>query len=149
MLPLVLLVTMLAARLARGRRVGSDGGTGARRVVDWAVFAVPLIAFTATVIVADTIKTSSWTLPRQELGVLAGRSGCGLATDLRVPSSVSSGGVRPLSQRLDDEGSRSLVLPSLVTYFPCIRLPELRDGVVEVPDHIVTYPIPFHRSDFR
>jgi hypothetical protein len=40
-----------------------------------------------------------------------------------------------LSQRL--ERGASLVHPTTHTYFPCARQPEIRNGVVEVPEHIV------------
>ena len=44
---------------------------------------------------------------------------------------------RPLSDALGSVGSRALVLPDLLTYFPCVRQPRLADGIVEVPGHIV------------
>lgn len=43
----------------------------------------------------------------------------------------------PLARRMDSVESRTLVYPELLTYFPCTRLPTLRDGAVEVPQHIV------------
>ena len=45
--------------------------------------------------------------------------------------------VEPLASRLRESDSRSLVLPNALLYFPCARLPALRDGTVEVPAYIV------------
>ena len=42
-----------------------------------------------------------------------------------------------LVDRLETTGTRTLVPPHLLTYVPCADLPELRDGIVEVPDQIV------------
>ncbi|MGH3132584.1 MAG: arabinosyltransferase domain-containing protein, partial [Gaiellaceae bacterium] len=41
-----------------------------------------------------------------------------------------------LARRMD-RASPTLVLPNLVTYFPCADLPVLGDGVVEVPHHVL------------
>jgi hypothetical protein len=38
---------------------------------------------------------------------------------------------------MERAGSRSLVYPEVLPYFPCARLPNLHDGVVDVPDRIV------------
>jgi hypothetical protein len=60
-----------------------------------------------------------------------------------------------LSAELGIAGSRPLVMPSLLTYFPCADLPQMRDGIVEAPTHIVvrstaSSPIEFTRtSPFR
>jgi len=43
----------------------------------------------------------------------------------------------PLRRRLDRSASLSLVFTDLLLYFPCVQLPRLRDGIVEVPDHLV------------
>ncbi len=48
------------------------------------VLAAPLIAFTVGVLVADTAKTSSWTLARQNIETLRASIGCGLAEDVLV-----------------------------------------------------------------
>jgi arabinosyltransferase C len=44
---------------------------------------------------------------------------------------------KPLATLLDRGGSRPLVFPNLVTYVPCVELPRLGSGIVEVPSHIV------------
>jgi hypothetical protein len=53
------------------------------------VLAVPLIAFTAAVLVADSAKTHSWTLARQNVDTLTGDLRCGLADDALVPVRAS------------------------------------------------------------
>ena len=50
---------------------------------------------------------------------------------------------KPLVEELRPEESRSLVLPPIVPYLPCVRLPRLGNGVVEVPSHIVSANIEF------
>ena len=45
----------------------------------------------------------------------------------------------PLSSALAASGSPSLVLPNLVTYVPCARLPQLHGGVADVPRRIVAF----------
>lgn len=61
---------------------------------------------------------------------------------------------RPLSEMLARRDARPLVLPSLQPAFPCARLPQLSDGVVEPPDHIVVprdsrSPLRFSFSPFQ
>jgi hypothetical protein len=66
------------------------------RVAAWIgpLVAFPVLAFTSGVIVADTAKTSSWTLARQHLETLTGRDvRCGLGDDLLVPVLESARGV--------------------------------------------------------
>jgi hypothetical protein len=57
------------------------------RAAAWTVplLSVPLMAFTVAVLVADTAKTSSWTLLRQNLDALRGDSACGLGDASLVP----------------------------------------------------------------
>ena len=43
----------------------------------------------------------------------------------------------PLARPLEGTKSTSLVLPNLLMYVPCARQPRLRDGVAEVPRHVV------------
>jgi hypothetical protein len=52
-----------------------------------------------------------------------------------------------LANRMTGPESRTLVLPNLLTYFPCTRLPLLAGGIVEAPDHIVSWRNQF--SPFR
>jgi arabinosyltransferase C len=113
------------------------------------VLLVPLIAFTLAILLADTVKTGSWTLARQNLDALAGEAGCGLADDARVVPPDGSGTPVALSQLVASESSPSLVLPNLLLYFPCVHLPRLENGVAEVPSYVVTpstSPIPVRYS---
>ena len=43
----------------------------------------------------------------------------------------------PLSGLLDGSASRSLAFTDQLTYVPCVELPTLHHGIVEVPDHLV------------
>src|SRR5262249_49102797 len=62
------------------------------KVASWTalVIAVPAMAFTLGVLLADTAKSSSWTLARQNLAALHGDAGCGLADSetVALPDSV-------------------------------------------------------------
>jgi arabinosyltransferase C len=75
-----------AVVLARIRHVGSFRAPW--QVVIWSapLLTVPLIAFTATVFVADAIRTPGWTHSSTNLTGLWGSAGCGLAEDLFIPS---------------------------------------------------------------
>ena len=68
------------------------------RVASWTapLVSVPLIVFTAAVLIADTAKTPGWTLGRQNLDAVWRDQGCGLADDLDVPdwSSARAGAHR-------------------------------------------------------
>ena len=86
LLPLLALATGLLVE--RRRRPGGDRYAVPWRVAAWAgpLVALPLIAFTVAVIVADTAKTGGWTLARQNLATVAGRDpGCGLGENLLAP----------------------------------------------------------------
>jgi len=47
-----------------------------------------------------------------------------------------------LAQMLNRGEPRTLVLPNLVTYFPCAMLPRLEDGIFEVPQYVLVSPNP-------
>ncbi len=94
LLPLVLLGVATFVELARDRR-------DRLRDVPWRValwtapaLAIPVIAFTAGVLVADAAKTDSWTVTRQNLDTLRGDLGCGYADGALVASASS---MRPLA----------------------------------------------------
>lgn len=91
------------------------------RVATWTspIVAIPAIAFTLALLVADNVKTDAWTLARQNLETLRGAGGCGLADDVLTVARTS---VRPLSA-LDGSGARG-------------RAPVGR-AVEEVPSYIV------------
>jgi len=85
LLPLVVLALVAAVAVARsGTRNLKDAPW---RTSIWSVplLAVPLIAFTVGVLVADGLKTKSWTLSRQNVQTLGGDLRCGLADNALVP----------------------------------------------------------------
>jgi hypothetical protein len=92
-LPVAVLGVAILMNRAPARRTESDRVPW--RVAAWTapLIAVPLIAFTVAVLVADTAKTASWTLARQNIRTLLGDTDCGLADDLLVPVRKS---VQPL-----------------------------------------------------
>ncbi len=47
-----------------------------------------------------------------------------------------------LAEKLDRDDPRTLVLPNLVTYFPCARLPQLGSGIFEIPRYVLVSPNP-------
>jgi len=93
LLPLFLLGVAALAELARDRRDRLRDVPW--RVASWTApaLAVPVIAFTAGVLVVDTAKTDSWTLARQNIDTLTGNLRCGFADDALLPSAKS---MRPL-----------------------------------------------------
>jgi hypothetical protein len=90
--PAALLVALALVAVGRGRRLADAPWRAATATP--LVLAVPLIAFTAGVLAADTAKTHSWTLGRQNLETLTRDEDCGLATDALVASTSS---MRPLA----------------------------------------------------
>ena len=142
--PLVLIAILFGAALRGIRTGGSDGFYAAPwRVASWTapIIVVPVIAFTVIVLVTDTVRTNSWTLARQNVHAFSGDSGCGLADDVSVTPTAARGSVR-LADLIEPEGSRTLVLPNTLPYFPCARLPRLEYGAVGIPDYIITPLIP-------
>ncbi len=83
-LPLLLFAGAALLALARGRRERLPETPW--RIASWTapVLAVPLIAFTAGILVVDSVKADSWTLARQNLSTFTGDVGCGLADDVLV-----------------------------------------------------------------
>ena len=125
-LPLVALVSVAMVGLARGGRRRLS--LAPWRTAAWSapLLAVPAIVFTLGVLAADGNRTDSWTLTRQNLAALRGEVDCGLGGDILVAGRQSTTGVT------------ALVLPELVTYFPCTRPPLLDEGIVGVPQVIVS-----------
>ena len=72
---------LLAGGLLVARRRRDAVAPVSWRVAAWTapVLALPLVVFTAGVLVADTAKTDGWTLARQNLATFRGDLGCGLA----------------------------------------------------------------------
>ena len=134
-LAIALPVFALVGALIRARR----SGTPRLPVVPWRVaswvaplVAVPLIAFTGAVLVADAAKTADWTLARQNLGALSGDQGCGLADDLTVPFLPS------IQPRPPIAGSDSPAAPAWAPVPPVPGLPRFAltpdvDGSAETP----------------
>ncbi len=135
-LPFVVLGIVSAIGLARGGR--SWLRQAPWRAAAWSapVLGIPAIAFTVGVLAWDSARTGSWTLTRQNIEVLQGRPDCGLGGDTRV--SGSGDAEAPLATLLSAAGTATLVLPELVTYFPCANPPRLENGVVEVPDVVAS-----------
>jgi hypothetical protein len=92
-LPLLLLAAL--ALLVRRRRRHEAPWLTATLAAP--LVAVPLIAFTIGVLVADLSKTDSWTLGRQNLDALTGHLRCGLADEAVVADTSSMRGLPALS----------------------------------------------------
>jgi EmbC C-terminal domain len=46
---------------------------------------------------------------------------------------------QPLGERVRADGSTTLVWPNLFLYFPCVRQPVLRNGIVQPPTHVISW----------
>jgi len=124
LLPLLLLGVAGFVELARDRRDRLREVLW--RVASWTApaLAIPVIAFTAAVLVADAIKTDSWTVSRQNVDTLTGNLRCGLADDGLVPSASS---MRPLAAVGADEARPA---PSWVPPPPVAGLPRFALGPI-------------------
>jgi hypothetical protein len=93
--PLALLLVLTAVAVLRRHSSLRDVPW---RAAAWTVpvVAVPLVAFTVGVLIADSAKTHSWTLARQNLQSLKGDLRCGVADDALVPARASMRALRPL-----------------------------------------------------
>jgi hypothetical protein len=110
LLPLIALAVVGVVELARGRTERLDRVPWL--VASWSavLLIVPVIAFTAGVLVVDTLKTDSWTLTRQNLDTLRGNLGCGLADDSFV---AATGSMKPVATiRAAGERSPPSTLPA-------------------------------------
>jgi hypothetical protein len=103
-LPVLLLILLALVEVARRREGGLYRVPS--RAVAWMVpvIAIPLISFTVAVLIGDTVKTSTWTLARQNLDSLRGRLHCGVGDSEVV---AARGSMRPVPTI----GSRALPLP--------------------------------------
>ena len=61
----------------------------------------------------------------------------GSAVGVSAPVTYTS---ETLDGRLGDSASTSLVHPTVLPYFPCVRQPAIRNGVAQVPDRILSQP---------
>jgi arabinosyltransferase B len=93
----------------------------------WSIAIVSLAAvgLTAAILLLD-MAGSPWSPGRQNLDALATRSSCGLAHQLA--------GDTLLAERIGDDATRTLIAPSLTTYFPCATIPKIDGGLVELPE---------------
>jgi hypothetical protein len=66
---------------------------------------------------------------------LRGAVGLSSAVAITAPLSYSN---EPLRGRLARSGARTLVPPNFLTYVPCVDLPRLENGAVEVPKQIIS-----------
>ena len=123
LLPLVALGAVVAVAALRGRRDRLPQAPW--RVAAWTgpLLAVPLIAFTVAVLVADAAKTDGWTLIRQNVG---GSTECGLADEVVVPVRDSA---RPLAGIVVPPGVRR---PAWIPDPPTQGVPWLTLGPIGV-----------------
>ncbi len=124
LLPLILLGVAAFVELARNRRDRLRDVPW--RVASWTApaLAIPVIAFTAGVLVVDTAKTDSWTLARQNIDTLTGNLRCGFADDALVPSVSSMRPLLPLTT--GEEGPE----PDWVPPPPVEGLPRFAVGLI-------------------
>lgn len=114
----------------RFRRRDTARGDHSHTTVGWAVSVVSFAVVGITVAVMTIDATlSPWSPARQNIEALASRESCGLAQRF-------SGGEDVITQ-LKDPGRPILVAPSLGMYFPCPRIPRIRNGLVETPSLVV------------
>jgi len=120
--PLVLFGVVGFVDVARGR----DLREVPWRVASWAapVLAIPVIALTTGVLVADAAKTDSWTVTRQNVETLTGDLRCGLADDALVPG---AGSMRPLATLGGGGAQRT---PAWVPSAPLEGLPRFAVGPI-------------------
>jgi Mycobacterial cell wall arabinan synthesis protein/EmbC C-terminal domain len=133
LLPLLLLAATVAIDLRKGGR--DRVRRSPWRVASWTapLLAVPLIAFTAGIIVADTAKTSSWTLMRQNVAALAGNERCGLAEDMLVPRYGSARPLEPASTLPRSGTTPAWLPPEPAAGLPRFALGPGREGTVQAP----------------
>ena len=96
---------------ARARQTATYREPWSVSIVAVPLLAVPLIAFTAAILIADAARTSGWTGARGNLGALVGRHACGLADDLLVPKTAT---MRPVPAAPANVRSLTLAPPAPV-----------------------------------
>jgi hypothetical protein len=84
---------------------------------------VAVVALTVTILIVDAAQ-SPWSLARQNLEALGGRTSCGLAQHLD--------GDPRIAERLAGH-ERTLLAPAVAPYLPCATPPAIHGGVLEVP----------------
>jgi Mycobacterial cell wall arabinan synthesis protein/Arabinosyltransferase concanavalin like domain len=139
LLPLALL--LLVVLVTRHRQRGEGGFYSASwRVASWSapIIVVPTLAFALAVAVTGAVTVSSWTLPRQNLQLASSRA-CGLGDSTLVRPRR---GDRAISVAALIRNRKTLVMPNLVLYFPCARLPSIKNGIADPPDYIIAPAVP-------
>ena len=132
LLPLILLAVAAFVELARDRRDRLRDVPW--RVASWTApaLAMPVIAFTAAVLVADALKTDSWTVTRQNIETLSGDLRCGLADEALVPSVRSMRSLTALGAR-DREETPAWVPPAPVKGLQRFALGPISGGSASSP----------------
>jgi hypothetical protein len=118
-------VVIAATISSRRRRPVSDQ---LARITAWSLvgFSSLVVVLTLALQVADAVA-SRWSPARQNLEALTGASGCGLGDHIGGNTAIIRG------------ASVVLVHPAVGVYFPCVTIPRVRGGLVEMPDAIVTH----------
>ena len=128
-LPAIVLGCAMIVGARRGARFA--GAVMPWRVARWTapLLAGPLIVFTIAVLGRDFQRTDGWTLTRQNLDSIVGRSGCGLADDATAALWSSSRSLPAI------DGDRSAEPGTAVTPSPVPGLPrsELSSSSPEAP----------------
>ena len=122
---------MTVASVTRVRRVRrAQAVPSATSHVAWAVplVSAAVISVTGGMLIVDASVTS-WTPARQNLEALAGRSSCGVASQLR--------GDVEFADLLGHRGTPTLLAAPAALYFPCASMPTIDGGLIEIPRLVV------------
>ena len=132
---LLAIAAISAIAMALSLRTGLGRG-GLEASVGWVVAIVTLavVGLTSAMLVRDAAATA-WSPARQNLEALAGRRGCGLASQL--PREI------PSLDLLADRKTPVFLDPWVALYFPCATIPRLEYGLITVPRLIVFRPYPW------
>ena len=115
--PVVSLAAAMVMSVQPSRRIFAAGVVW--RLSAWTIplVVLPMICFTIGVLTDDLRRTGGWTLAKQNLGSIVGRSGCGLADDVVAslagseplpPSDVRAPGAAYMDSAGSVEGSSAL-----------------------------------------
>jgi hypothetical protein len=118
------------------KRNRSSRGSFAKALKTASVWAAPGFVVAAIGVTLATIgfdgllRTSGWTLTKQNLGLLPAED-CGLASEVTI--AASGDGATKLSNLLADLDGPVLASPQIRMYFPCTEQPSINDGLAEIP----------------
>ncbi|MGV9297749.1 arabinosyltransferase domain-containing protein [Amycolatopsis sp. NPDC003676] len=139
-------VIMLIIRRYFGR--ARDAAPGPVRWIGWTAVAIaglsvllmpPLTAGLLAKAAVNQHNRGAWSTVSANLHSVTG-STCGAADAIRVDG---EGADRPLSQVLAEQDGPTLVDWPISFWFPCARLPQLADGLLEPPATVVVAPGPY------